>query len=52
LLSVFQNLTPTSVTASTQINKMRQLVVDGKVRSANTHEGKVNASSSFDPSIG
>jgi len=52
LLSVFQNLTPTSVTASTQINKMRQLVVDGKVRSANTHEGKVKASSSFDPSIG
>jgi len=52
LLSVFQNLTPTSVTANTQIDKMRQLVIDGKVRSANTHEGKIRPSSTFDPSVG
>jgi SpoVK/Ycf46/Vps4 family AAA+-type ATPase len=52
LLGVFQDLTPTSVTASTQINKMRQLVVDGKVRSANTHEGEMQALTTFDPSVG
>ena len=52
LLNVFQNLTPTSVTANTQIDKMRQLVLDGKVRSANTHEGKLRPPSTFDPSVG
>lgn len=52
LLGVFQDLTPTSVTASTQINKMRQLVVDGKVRSANTHEVEMQALTTFDPSVG
>jgi adenylate kinase family enzyme len=52
LIDTFQRVSPTSVTLKSEIESMRQLVLEGKVRSANTHEGTLQPSSTFDPSIG
>tara|TARA_B100000767_G_scaffold27116_1_gene23633 strand:- start:20 stop:2689 length:2670 start_codon:yes stop_codon:yes gene_type:complete len=52
LVDSFGHVSPTSVTLKTEIDAMRELVLDGKARLANTHENVKKQASAFDPSIG
>jgi len=51
LVDTFQQNLPTSVTFKSEIESMRQLVLEGKARRANTHEVKTGQTSTFDPSV-